>query len=137
MMSGWLTLGIYIEMNNFFLIAIGGALGSMSRYGCQKWIYQHYPHPFPIGTFVVNITGSFLIGLLFGLIEKNNFLSPEWRILLITGFCGGYTTFSTFSFETISLLREGQYLYASLYVLLSVLVGVLAVWAGVFIIKVL
>jgi CrcB protein len=124
-------------MNNIFLIAIGGALGSISRYGCQKWIYYHYPHPFPFGTFAVNITGSLLIGLLFGLIERNNYLSPEWRILLITGFCGGYTTFSTFSFETLSLLREGQFLYAITYVLLSVLVGLLAVWGGVFIIKLL
>jgi CrcB protein len=137
MTSGWLTFGISIEMNNIFLIAIGGALGSISRYGCQKWMYYHYPHPFPFGTFVVNVAGSLLIGLLFGLIEKNNFPSPEWRILLITGFCGGYTTFSTFSFETLSLLREGQYVYASLYVLLSVLIGLLAVWAGVFIIKAL
>jgi CrcB protein len=137
MMSGWLTFGISIEMNNIFLIAIGGALGSISRYGCQKWMYHHYLHPFPFATFVVNVAGSLLIGLLFGLIEKNNFPSPEWRILLITGFCGGYTTFSTFSFETLSLLREGQYVYASLYVLLSVLIGLLAVWAGVFIIKAL
>ena len=124
-------------MNNILLIAIGGALGSVSRYGCQAWIYQHYPHPFPYGTFAVNILGSLLIGLFFGLSEKGNLMSPEWRIFLTTGFCGGYTTFSTFSFETLSLLRNGEFAYAITYVLLSVILGLVAVWAGIFVIKIL
>ena len=122
-------------MNNILLIAIGGAIGSVSRYGCQKWIYQFYPHPFPVGTFVVNILGSLLIGLFFGLSEKGNIMSPEWRLFLTTGFCGGYTTFSTFSFETLALLKEGNYGYAFMYIILSVVLGLMAVWLGTIIVK--
>ncbi len=135
-MAGGLK-GTSLSMNNLLLIAIGGAVGSVSRYGCQKWIYQIYPHPFPFGTFVVNVTGCLLIGLFFGLSEKGNLVSPEWRILLTAGFCGGFTTFSTFSFETLSLLKEGEYAYALLYIFLSVLVGLLAVWLGALLIKML
>jgi len=122
-------------MNNILLIAIGGAIGSVSRYGCQKWIYQLFPHPFPLGTFVVNILGSLLIGLFFGLSEKGNIMSPEWRIFLTTGLCGGYTTFSTFSFESLSLLKEGNYVYALMYIVLSVMFGLMAVWLGTIIVK--
>src|SRR6476659_9467444 len=124
-----------LTMNNLLLIAFGGALGSVSRYGCQRWIYQIYPHPFPFGTFAVNIVGSLLIGVFYGLSEKGDLLSPDWRLFLTTGFCGGFTTFSTFSFETISLLKEGNYSYALGYVLLSVVLGLLAVWLGIFVIK--
>jgi len=122
-------------MNNILLIAIGGAIGSVSRYGCQKWIYQLFPHPFPLGTFVVNILGSLLIGLFFGLSEKGNIMSPEWRIFLTTGLCGGYTTFSTFSFESLSLVKEGNYVYALMYIVLSVMFGLMAVWLGTIIVK--
>ncbi len=122
-------------MNNILLIAIGGAIGSVSRYGCQKWIYQLYPNPFPLGTLVVNILGSLLIGLFFGFSEKGNIMSPEWRLFLTTGFCGGYTTFSTFSFETLALLKEGNYSYALMYIILSVLFGLMAVWLGTIIVK--
>jgi len=122
-------------MNNILLIAIGGAIGSVGRYGCQKWIYQLFPHPFPLGTFVVNILGSLLIGLFFGLSEKGNIMSPEWRIFLTTGLCGGYTTFSTFSFESLVLLKEGNYGYALLYIVLSVVLGLMAVWFGTIIVK--
>src|SRR5215831_1354018 len=122
-------------MNNLFLIAIGGALGSVSRWGCQRWIYQLHPHPFPFGTFTVNILGSFLIGVFYALSEKGNLMSADWRLFLTTGFCGGFTTFSTFSFETITLLREGNYAYALSYILLSVIAGIVAVAVGMFIIK--
>jgi len=122
-------------MNNFILIAIGGALGSVSRWGCQRWIYQLHPHPFPFGTFAVNIVGSFLIGLFYAVSEKGNLMNSEWRLFLTTGFCGGFTTFSTFSFETLSLLKDGNYAYAILYVVLSVILGIAGVFAGMFIIK--
>jgi len=124
-------------MNNIFLIAMGGALGSVSRWGCQRWIYQWHPHPFPFGTFTVNVVGSFLIGVFYAVSEKGNLMNADWRLFLTTGFCGGFTTFSTFSFETISLLREGNYGYAVTYILLSVILGIVGVAAGMFIIKLL
>ena len=124
-------------MNNLLPIAIGGALGSISRYGCQKWIYQVYPHPFPFGTFVVNIAGSFLVGIFFGLAEKGDLMSADWRLFLITGFCGGFTTFSAFSYETLSLFRNGEVAHALLYTFASVALGLLAVWLGFIIIKAL
>src|SRR6476660_657988 len=136
-MIGWLIFGIFINMNNIVLIAIGGALGSVSRWECQRWIYQLHPHPFPFGTFTVNIVGSFLIGVFYAFSEKGNLMNPEWRLFLTTGFCGGFTTFSTFSFETITLLRDGNYGYASMYILLSVILGVAAVALGIFIVKLL
>jgi fluoride exporter len=134
-MNGWWTCESCTEMNNFILIAIGGALGSVSRWGCQRWIYQLHPHPFPFGTFAVNIVGSFLIGLFYAVSEKGNLMNSEWRLFLTTGFCGGFTTFSTFSFETLSLLKDGNYAYAILYVVLSVILGIAGVFAGMFIIK--
>jgi len=79
---------------------------------------------------VVNITGCFIIGLLFGLVNRHAWLTMEWRLFLITGICGGYTTFSSFSYESISLIREGNYLYFISYVLLSVALGLLATFGG-------
>jgi CrcB protein len=124
-------------IRNLLIIGLGGGLGSMARYLCQKWFNETYPHPFPWGTFVVNITGCFLIGLIYAASEKTSLLSPQARLLLITGFCGGYTTFSTFAFENMNLLRSGDYLYFIIYVLLSVVLGIAAVFAGVAIMKLL
>src|SRR5436305_1570840 len=136
-MIGWSICAIFINMNSIIIIAIGGALGSVSRWECQRWIYQYHPHPFPFGTFTVNILGSFLIGVFFAFSEKGNLMSPQWRLFLTTGFCGGFTTFSTFSFETITLLRDGNYGYALTYILLSVILGVAAVALAVFLVKLL
>jgi CrcB protein len=122
-------------MNNILLIALGGALGSISRYGCQKWIYYISPHPFPFGTFVVNIAGCFLVGLVLGLSQKGNLMSAEWRLFLATGFCGGFTTFSAYSFETLSLLRNGEITYALVYAFASVMLGLLAAWLGMLLIE--
>ncbi len=76
-------------MKNLLLVGFGGGIGSIARFLCQKYIYALYPHTFPTGTFLVNILGCFLIGLFYGLAEKGNLMTPEWRILLTTGFCGG------------------------------------------------
>lgn len=115
---------------NFFLIALGGAAGSVLRYLCQKWVSELYRHSFPLGTFLVNIAGCFLIGLFYALSERSQVFSANYRLLLITGFCGGFTTFSTFSFENMSLLRSGDYGYFLLYTLGSVLTGLLSVYGG-------
>ena len=113
-----------------FLIGLGGGIGSIGRYLVQVLITRHFASTFPAGTLVVNITGCFIIGLLFGLVNRHAWLTMEWRLFLITGICGGYTTFSSFSYESISLIREGNYLYFISYVLLSVALGLLATFGG-------
>ncbi len=118
-------------MKTILIIGLGGGIGSISRYLIGGYITRHITTTFPAaGTFVVNITGCFIIGLLFGVAGRQAWLTPEWRLFLITGICGGYTTFSTFSYESIELFRQGNYVYFLLYVLFSVLLGLLATVAG-------
>jgi fluoride exporter len=124
-------------LNNILLVALGGAAGSTGRYLCQKWVNDLYQHSFPLATFLVNISGCLLIGILYALGEKNNVLSQQARLLLITGFCGGFTTFSTFAFENVNLLRTGDHLYFLLYAAGSVVLGIAAVYIGNLIIKLL
>jgi CrcB protein len=121
---------------NLLLVALGGSLGSVARFLCQKYIYVWHPHPFPFGTFMVNIVGCFLIGLFYAWAEKGQLLTPEWRIFLATGFCGGFTTFSSFAFENISLLRNGEITHFLLYCAGSVVLGILACWVGMMVFKV-
>jgi CrcB protein len=123
--------------NNILLVGLGGGAGSILRYLCQKWINESYQHDFPLATFLVNVFGCFLIGILYALAEKGNILSPHTRLLLITGFCGGFTTFSTFAFENMNLLRTGDSFYFLLYAIGSVVLGIAAVYIGSFIIKIL
>jgi CrcB protein len=114
------------------VIFLGGGIGSVCRYLAGLSITRHFPgaYPFPAGTFVVNITGCFLIGLLYGIGLRHSWFTVDWRLFLITGICGGYTTFSTFSNEAILLIRQGNYLYFLLYITLSVVVGLLATVGG-------
>jgi CrcB protein len=123
--------------NNVLLVGIGGAAGSIGRYLCQRWINESYQHNFPLATFLINITGCLLIGILYALGEKANVLSQPVRLLLITGFCGGFTTFSTFAFENTELLRTGDHWYFLLYALGSVALGTIAVYIGSLLIKLL
>lgn len=118
-------------VKNILLVGIGGGIGSIARYLLQKWVYLIYPHPFPWGTFLVNILGCFLIGIIYGAAEKSNLLIYEWRLLLTAGFCGGFTTFSAFAFENMNLLRGGNVTYFLLYIGLSVIVGIAAVFGGI------
>ena len=122
---------------NILLVGLGGSIGSILRYLSQKWINESYQHNFPLATFLVNIFGCLLIGILYALGEKGNILSPQTRILLITGFCGGFTTFSTFAFENMNLLRIGDNLYFILYAVGSVILGIAAVYIGSLLIKLL
>lgn len=123
--------------NNILLVGLGGGAGSILRYLCQKWINESYQHDFPLATFLINVFGCFLIGILYALAEKGNILSAHTRLLLITGFCGGFTTFSTFAFENMNLLRTGDSFYFLLYAIGSVVMGIAAVYIGSFIIKIL
>lgn len=122
---------------NILIVGLGGSAGSILRYLCQKWMNGSYQHNFPLATFLVNISGCFLIGILYALGEKGNFLSPQTRLLLVTGFCGGFTTFSTFAFENMNLLRIGDNLYFLLYAVGSVVLGIAAVFVGSLLIKIL
>jgi CrcB protein len=120
---------------NFLLVGLGGSVGSIARYLCQKWFNENYPHPFPWGTFTVNLAGCFLIGIIYAVSEKTTLLSPQTRLLLITGFCGGFTTFSTFAFENMNLLRSGDTMYFLIYTIASVVLGIAAVFAGIIMMK--
>lgn len=112
-------------LRNILLVALGGAIGSVCRYLLSGMNVASWPW----GTFAVNILGSLVIGLLVGLASKG-IVSPEMKLLLITGFCGGFTTFSTFANESFSMMRAGDALQMALYVGASVVVGILAVWVG-------
>jgi fluoride exporter len=120
---------------NILLVGLGGGAGSIVRFLCQKYISESWPHAFPFGTFLVNIAGCFIIGMLFGIMEKGSMLDPQWRLLLITGFCGGFTTFSSFAAENIQLLKDGQVAYFALYTAGSVVLGILATWFGLALLK--
>jgi fluoride exporter len=120
---------------DILFVGLGGGVGSIARFLCQRGVYAFYPHAFPFGTLVVNITGCFIIGLLFGLIEKGALLRPELRMLLVTGFCGGFTTFSAFAAENIQLLKDGRVLYFFIYIMASVVLGILATFTGIALFK--
>jgi len=122
-------------MINFLTIGIGGFLGAIARYGVAVWIGRQWGRSFPLGTFVVNVSGSFLIGLLMSLFTERFMVNPQWRLLFVVGFLGAYTTFSTFEYETGTLLRDGEWLIASLNMVLSVLVGFAALKLGEMIAK--
>ena len=107
-------------------IALGGALGAVLRAAVGIWI----PAQFPWATLLVNVTGSFIIGFIFALEATHLQLQPHLRVLLTTGFCGALTTFSTFSYQTLSLINEGQYWPAAANVLLNVVLTLGAVWLG-------
>lgn len=117
-------------MKALLFVGIGGGAGSILRYLVSVFFTRLLPGYFPWGTFVVNAAGCLLIGFLLGLFEKEKLATAELRFLLVTGFCGGFTTFSTFASENISLFQSGNTAVALLYIGSSVLVSLLAVWGG-------
>lgn len=118
-----------------WLVGIGSFLGGISRYYSQLLVTRFLPSAFPYGTFAVNVAGCFLIGLIYGLSIRGTPLSPEWRLFLATGFCGGFTTFSTFSYESIALIQDRAFVYALLYVVCSVVIGFASTYVGVLIMR--
>lgn len=122
-------------MKTIFYIALGGGLGSVLRYLTTVVMNKYIQATFPYATFVTNIIGCLLIGLFFGYLEKQNAVSQDLKFFLITGLCGGYTTFSTFSNENVQLLQNNQILAAFLYISLSVFLGLMATWTGLIIAK--
>jgi CrcB protein len=114
-------------IKNFLLVGLGGALGSMLRYAVYLSITVKH---FPYGTFLVNITGSFIIGLVLALSLKDESFLNNWKVFLATGICGGFTTFSSFTAENVALLQNGKYGIALLYITLSIVLGIAAAWLG-------
>lgn len=106
------------------ITGLGGFIGSALRYSMQRLSTLIFPISFPYGTFIVNLIGALLIGILFAISEQTTILGPQWRIFAITGILGGFTTFSSFTLDTMNLLRESQYLYAFTYVSLTVFLGI-------------
>lgn len=117
-------------LKNLLLIGTGGFLGSIARYLVSQLNLTVSFHSIPVGTLTVNIAGSFLIGFLTGIAEKSMILTPEWRLFLMVGLCGGFTTFSAFANENLMLIHNGQVLAVLLYTGLSVFLGFIAVYLG-------
>ena len=117
-------------MTNLLAIAVGGAFGAVGRFASSQWIYSLLGRQFPYGTLFVNFIGSFVMGFLAILLIERIAAGPELRAFLLIGFLGSFTTFSTFSLETINLFSSGEALKAFINMLLSVFVCVTACWLG-------
>ena len=122
-------------IKSLLIIGIGGFFGSIGRYLFAHWIYRWFEPVFPLSTLVVNILGSLLIGIIYSLSEKGALMPAEWRIFLTVGLLGGFTTFSTFTFEMVVMLRDGQYFNVFSYALLSVFASLAACFFGMFLIR--
>jgi fluoride exporter len=118
-------------MSKYLWVGIGGFAGSIARYALGVWIYDRLGTRFPYGTFVINITGCFLIGVILTVLDSRIGVPPAWRLAIPIGFIGAYTTFSTFEYETFRSVHSGQASIGLLNIALSVIVGYFAVWLGV------
>ena len=116
----------------WFNLVVGGAVGTLARYFLSGFTYQIFGTSFPYGTFVVNLTGCLIIGFLAAIADEKFFLDTNARLLLMAGFCGAFTTFSTVMFETANLIKDGEILKAFLNVMLSVLIGFVVFRIGVY-----
>ena len=117
-------------IRTILLVALGGGIGSAFRYLTAIFVNKYFSGNFPLATFITNVLGCFLIGILMGYVLKNHMENAAIRWFLLVGFCGGYTTFSAFAFENVNLIQTQQYFTAFGYIALSVLVGLAAVFAG-------
>ncbi|GAP72736.1 fluoride efflux transporter CrcB [Candidatus Symbiothrix dinenymphae] len=117
-------------MKQILLVGLGGGVGSILRFLASKWLMQSDKCGFPWATFLVNVLGCLLIGLLIGWSQRHNALDADMRALLVAGFCGGFTTFSTFSLENVQLFQTGQYATLVLYISATLIIGLAAVYAG-------
>ncbi len=117
-------------IKNLLIIGSGGFVGSVARYLVSQLNLTISFHSVPVGTLLVNITGSFVIGFLTGIADKSMLLTPQWRLFLMVGLCGGFTTFSAFANENLMLIHNGQFLTVLLYTGLSIFLGFLAVYLG-------
>jgi len=109
-------------LQNYIIVFFGAGIGGMVRYWGSNFVYKFLPATFPFGTLFVNLLGSFIIGIVMYYLDVNEMITQNVRIFLTIGFCGGLTTFSTFSYETINYLKEQQYLYAGLNIIANVII---------------
>jgi len=121
-------------MKQLLLVFVGGGFGSMLRYVISKYLNSSTTG-IPYGTFTANILGSLLIGIILGLAAKSDAISHNQTLLLATGFCGGFTTFSTFAYENHVFLKNGDFLHFAIYAVASFIIGFLAVFLGLFLVK--
>ena len=120
-------------MKELLIVFIGSGLGGMVRFTLGKWIDGKHDHHFPFGTLVVNVLACFALGFIIGLADHKQLLSPTARLFLAVGFCGGFSTFSTFSSETLLLFQQGHTVSSALYILVSVLLCITVTFGGQFI----
>ena len=123
-------------MRQLFFVFIGGGFGSVLRYIISRYL-NNPASSFPLGTFTANILGSLLIGIIIGFAVKNNTLTENQTLLLATGFCGGFTTFSTFAYENHVLFKSGDFISFALYTFASFIIAFLAVFAGIYLFRML
>ena len=119
-------------IRTILLIGLGGGIGSIFRYLTSVFVAKYYANNFPFATFLTNILGCFFIGIIMGFLAKSQFGSQDLKWFLVTGFCGGYTTFSAFGYENINLMQNGNSVLAFGYIAMSIIIGLFAVWLGLF-----
>ncbi len=124
-----------MDIKNILLVFAGSAVGGTARYAVGLFVQSKNNVNFPLGTAVINVLGCFLIGMVYAIAARNAQSSSEIKLLLATGFCGGFTTFSAFALENLELFKSGQYLTALTYIILSVVLGILAVFLGAYLLK--
>jgi fluoride exporter len=122
-------------VKSIMIVGLGGFIGTVARFLISRYFQVNITSVFPWSTFVVNIVGCLLIGIIYGISEKSEVLSPEIRLFLTVGICGGFTTFSTFSNDAFLLIRQDEWFRFAMYASLSIFLGLMAVYAGRFIIK--
>lgn len=120
-------------MQKYLFIAIGGALGSIARFGVGSMVAGRMGTRFPYGTFVVNLSACIVLGFSLVFLDRRSAFNPAWRYLVPVGFIGAYSTFSTFEWETFANLQTGTFLLAGFYVILSIVLGLAGIWCGVLI----
>lgn len=122
-------------LKSILIVGFGGFIGTVARFLTSRYFQENIASVFPWSTFTINITGSLLIGIFYGISEKGDFMSPDVRLFLTVGICGGFTTFSTFSNDAFLLLKQEEWLRFAFYTSMSFFLGLLAVYVGRFIIK--
>lgn len=124
-------------MWGYFAVAVGGVVGCVARYGVYQLMQLFYGRSFPLATLIINVSGSLLMGFMFFATLERVSMSPAWRAAILTGVLGGFTTYSTFAMETLLLVEDGETGYAVLYVVSSVVLGLLAAFLGAYLARII